>query len=188
MGSVNFGIPLDRVLALAEEYGITDFVEGGTYKGGSCSLAAQHFKRVITIEGDRNRFEKTTAALAGQYPNLTFWYGDTRTLLAKALKEMDAPCLLWLDAHFCGGGVEYAHRIGDECPLSFELQAINSSKFAGQHVILIDDARYFVDKPPAPHDPSQWLTYTEIQALLRPRIVSVKDDVIYAEPPLVERP
>lgn len=183
MGNVTLGVNHEKTIALAAQYGIRHFIETGTWKGGTCTWAAQHFERVITIEADRGRFEKTASHFAGVYPNLSFWYGDSRAILGRALAEMDAPCLIWADAHWVGGGAHQAHEIGDECPLEQELEAVNASKYAAQHVILIDDARLFTAPPPYPHDPSQWLTYAEIQALLGDeRDVFIEDDVIYGLP------
>ena len=180
MGSVRLGIDLEKVLMLRDRYDLKAFVETGTYKGGTCTMAAPYFERVITIEGDRARFEKVSAHYAGQFPSLSFWHGDSRALLARALAELDTPCLLWLDAHWCGTGASDSN--GDECPLHEELAAVLASRFADQHVILIDDARLFTAPPPYPHDPTQWPTYAELEAVLAPRQLVIEDDVIYAEP------
>lgn len=182
MGNVRLGIDLQRVLELRDKYHLKGFIETGTWKGGTCTLAAQHFERVITIEAYRPRFEKTAAQFAGQYPNLAFWYGDSRAVLARALAELDTPCLLWLDGHWCGGGAIEAHELGDECPLNEELKAVLASKYAAQHMIMIDDARLFTSPPPYPHDPAQWPSDAEIERLLAPRVPYIEDDVIYAEP------
>ena len=181
MGNVRLGIDLEKALALRDRYGLKAFVETGTYKGGTCTLVAPHFERVITIEGDRARFERTSTQFdKRQFPGLSFWYGDSRAVLARALTDLDQPCLLWLDAHWCGTGASDSN--GDECPLREELAAVLASKFAAQHVILIDDARLFTAPPPYPHNPAQWPTYAEIEAILAPRRLVIEDDVIYAEP------
>lgn len=183
MGDVTFGIPIDRAIELRDKYDLKVLVETGTFRAGSTLLVAPHFERVYSIEGDRNRFEKTQAGLGNKRPlNALFIYGDSRHELARTLVKANAPCLLWLDAHWCGGGAVEAHTLGDECPLREELLAINVSKYARQHVILIDDARLFLAPPPYPHDPAQWMTYAEIEAMLAPRRVYVENDVIYAEP------
>lgn len=181
MGNVRLGIDIDKALVLRRQYDLKAFIETGSYKGGTATLAAQRFERVITIEAYRPRFEKTAAQFAGQYPNLSFWYGDSRHLMAKALRELDQPCLIWADAHWCGDAA-MAHEIGDECPLKQELEAINASAFADKHVLMIDDARLFLAPPPYPHDPAQWMTYAEIEQMLAPRALYVREDVIYAEP------
>ena len=92
--------------------------------------------------------------------------------------------MFWLDAHWCGEGQHDAALLGDECPLREELDAINNHPFAGQHLILIDDARLFIDGPPPPHDPKQWPGITEVtRALARfPREIWMEQDVIVARP------
>lgn len=183
MGSIRLGIDLDATLALRDKYDLKVFVETGTYKAGTTLLAAPHFDWVYSIEGDRNRFEKTQAGLGNDRPkNASFIHGDSRHELSRVLATIAQPCLLWLDAHWCGGGAIEAHQVGDECPLREELEAVNASAYASQHVLMIDDARLFLAPPPYPHDPAQWMTYDEVVALLAPRNVYIEDDVIYAEP------
>lgn len=183
MGNVNFGPDEARTLALRDQYHLRVFVETGTYKGNTTKWAVQHFERVFTIEGDRKRFEKTQADLGNARPsNATYIFGDSRHKLAGVLAAVHEPCLLWLDAHWNGGGAREAYELGDECPLREELEAVNASTVAARHVLMIDDARLFLAPPPYPHHPEQWLAYPEIEALLAPRRVYVLDDVIYAEP------
>lgn len=182
MGNVRLGIDLDKALELRNRYGLRYFVETGTYKGGTASLAAQHFEWVYTIEGYKPRYDKLQAALGSQRPaNVAFLFGDSRRELARVLATINAPALLWLDAHWIGDAVT-AHELGDECPLREELEAVLASAYADQHAIMIDDARLFTSPPDYPHDPAQWLTYGEIERLLAPRKPYICDDVIYAEP------
>lgn len=183
MGNIRLGIDLDKVIELRDRYGLRAFVETGTYKAGSTLLAAPHFEWVYTIEGDRQRFEKTVAGLGNKRPaNVTFVSGDSRHELARVLATIGQPALIYLDAHWCGGSAESAYALGDECPLRQELQAVLTSVYADQHVIMIDDARLFIAPPPYPHDPRQWPRFAEIEGLLAPRKLTIKDDIIYAEP------
>lgn len=182
MGSVRLGIDINKVCLLRRQYDLKAFIETGTWKMGSTLLAQPFFERIITIEGYEPRYRKNMASLNGGKPaHVEFWFGDSRALLAKALAKVDAPALLWLDAHWCGNSV-YSGEVGDECPLREELQAALASKFAHQHVLLIDDARLFTSPPPSPHDPAQWMTYAEIEQMLAPRSLYIVEDVIYAEP------
>ena len=182
MGEVRLGIDIDKALDLKRRYNLNILVETGTYKGNTPLLAQPFFARIFTIEGDPNRYRKTQAGLTNPAKNITYLFGDSRTELAKVLERSGEPCLLWLDAHWCGGGAIEAHQIGDECPLREELEAVLASSCADKHVIMIDDARLFTAPPPMPHDPAQWITYEEIAALLAPRQLYIQEDVIYAEP------
>jgi hypothetical protein len=180
MGATQLSIP--EALALRYKGNCQVFCETGTYKGGSAIWAVDHFERVYTIEGYRQRFDKTAAALAGKYHNLHMIYGDSRAELARVIAPIQQPIFYWLDAHWCGEGAHDSN--GDECPLADELNAIAHHPYAAQSVIMIDDARLFTAAPPYPHDPAQWPSYDEIEIELRrlPRQVWVQDDVIIAVP------
>lgn len=189
MGSINFGVNQVKALALREEYDLRVFVETGLYKGGTVQWAVRHFPRVFSIEKDYNRLIKTSLGInAGGIANLKLIEGDSRTELAVLLETINEPCLLWLDAHWCGGNAEASFNVRDECPLREELAAIQASKFAHQHVIMIDDARLFTAPPPYPHHAEQWPTYPEIVELLVGDEVRIEEDVIYAVPISGEKP
>lgn len=182
MGNVRLGIDLEKTLALRDQYDVHAFIETGTFKMGTTLLVQPYFDRIITIEAYEPRWRKNLETLSSKRPpNVDFWFGDSRTWLSEALDEIDAPCLLWLDAHW-NGNADLSRINGDECPLREELQAVVESKFGQQHVIMIDDARLFTSPPTRPHDPAQWMTYEEIQSALRPRTCYIQEDVIYAEP------
>lgn len=182
MGHLFTGSADEPALRLRDQYGLKVLIETGTYKAESSMWAAQHFETVITVEGDSDRYMKTVSGLRNPPANLTFTLGDSRTVLANLLADVDAPCLLWLDAHWCGGGAVEAYTLKDECPLREEIHAILNSKYAEQHVLMIDDARLFTAPPPYPHHAEQWPSYEEIAVLLAPRRVYIDGDVIYAEP------
>lgn len=184
MGKFHLGPDEARVLALKQQYGLTTFVETGTYKGATARWASAHFDEVYTIEAYAPRIEAWY-----QHPdyiharhNTHLVEGDSRVKLGELLARLDRPTLLWLDAHWCGDGAKEAHAIGDECPLREELAAVLADSWAAKHVIMIDDARLFTDPIPYPHDPTQWCSYAEIQMLLAGREVFIDQDIIYGLP------
>lgn len=185
-------IPKQLCTMFRDYYNLETFVETGTYKAQTSIWAAGEFKNVITIEGYKPRWEKARAHVAAQHPeiiNIDFVYGDSRHMLRRVLQQIQAPALLWLDAHWCGEGAQDSHEIGDECPLRQELEAVNLHTYSSDMFILIDDARLFTAPPPYPHDPQQWPTWGEVKRLLErcPRYVHVHDDVIIAVPPHAQR-
>jgi hypothetical protein len=184
MGAIRLGVDTNLVLALRDHFKLRLFLELGTYKAGTALWAAEHFERVITIEGYRPRFEKTYAANKDKFANLQFVFGDTRTTLPGILAEINEPVLIWADSHWCGEGAQDSHERGDECPLMIELETINAHPYAAQHVILVDDARLFTAPPPYPHDPAQWPDIEEVKNELKkfPRYIVIQDDVIVAVP------
>lgn len=180
MGSVTLGAPQAQTLALQAEHDIHLFIETGTYKAGTTRWAAQHFDRVITIEGYEPRYARFIAS--GVPENVTAVFGDSRFKLAEVLRSINERALYWLDAHWCGEGATDSG--GDECPLREELDAIlaHEAQTGVQHILLIDDARLFTAPPPYPHDPAQWMTYAEIVNLFPARRVFIQDDVIFILP------
>ncbi|HEY0748459.1 MAG TPA: FkbM family methyltransferase, partial [Steroidobacteraceae bacterium] len=87
--------------------------------------------------------------------------------------------MYWL-THWRGGSTGGA---GQECPLLAEIGAVG--KLNEQSVILIDDARYFLGPPPAPHRPQDWPRLLDlIEALklisTRHELWVINDVVIYA--------
>jgi len=96
--------------------------------------------------------------------------------------SLTRPAPFWLDSRWSGPGTA-----GDdaECPLPDEVRAIRA--LALDHVILIDDARYFLAPPPPPHDWRSWPSLDEALAFLEvPRRcwAFVQDDVIFGVPPV----
>ncbi|MBU1173634.1 MAG: class I SAM-dependent methyltransferase [Proteobacteria bacterium] len=180
MGKYTLSIPHDLALEMRDKYGLQWLIETGTYKGGTAFWAAQNFEQVISIEAFSRYYARCKARQTTEaHPNLELWFGDSRVMLADALAFAGGPALLWLDAHWCGDSV-MAHAVGDECPLLQELAQVNAD--GRGHVLMIDDARLFIDGPDRPHDPAQWPDWETVQRLLEPRKVRVEMDVIIAEP------
>jgi hypothetical protein len=153
MGHIRLGIPQDLAIKLRDTFGLRYFIETGTYKGGTAKWALQNFKKVWTIEGWPEYWEKAHASF-GYLENINCLFGDSRDLLPKVLEEVgDEPALLWLDAHWLGNSVVSAGTPG-ECALKEELEAIKKSGV--QHFVLIDDAHCFQGELPREADRSQW--------------------------------
>jgi len=131
--------PLDVVLLpLIKQYALQICVETGTYDGRSTRLASQMFDEVHTIEinpafqaGGRANCQEQGCA------NITFWLGDSRTLLPGLVASLGRQSFFWLDAHVA------APQFGavDDWPLLDELDIINTSPWV--HIIAIDDAHCF---------------------------------------------
>ena len=180
MGYVSFSLPKEIVLEFKEKGGFKNFIETGTYKGGSSFWAAQHFDNVYTIEIDPE-ISKATASRPECPKNIEFFVGNSKDVLPELIKKINSPSLFWLDGHWCN-----ISEVGKdmECPLMDELRALNNYK---DSVILIDDARAFLGPLPPPHDESQWPRIDEIVLLLKNQFpenfVTIADDVIYCIPP-----
>jgi len=179
MGNIGFVALRDLGLIFRDELNITTFIETGTYKGQTSLWAADNFECVVTIEGDGNRYGKTKPVFKDK-PNVEPIYGDSRTALQPIVSKLRKPALIWLDAHWCGNYDKSVGTMG-ECPIEDELKTL--AKYKTRHIILIDDARLFVNPPPMPHDPDQWPTLDKIKGLLPDDYsVSIWNDAIIAVP------
>ncbi len=147
------------------------FIETGTYKGKMVYAVMPHVKEVYSIELDQTHFEKAQKRFAG-YLNIHILQGQSGEVLPRVLKDIDKPCLFWLDAHWSGGSTA---KCEFETPVMQELQCIFEHPRATEHIVLIDDARCFTGES----------DYPTLQALehlvlaLHPSwVFEVKDDII----------
>ncbi|PZX49793.1 hypothetical protein LV84_04185 [Algoriphagus ratkowskyi] len=179
MGIVNFSIPKDLVLKILDFKEIDNFIETGTYKGATSFWAAQHFKKVYTIEINEE-ISKETASKVDCPKNIEFLIGNSKDVLPELVdNKLSGTCFFWLDGHWCmgAGGKE------EECPLIDELEAI---KLIQNAIIFIDDARCFLGPLPPPHDSSHWpridQIFIKISQLFPDHRFTIQDDVIMVIP------
>lgn len=179
MGAVTFGIPKKMVSLIREHFSIELFVETGTFRGKTSIWAAGLFKEVITIENSRELFESGSKKLS-KYKNIDTLFGDSPLQLGRIIAEIQQPALFWLDAHWCGGGT---YGQDDPCPLLEEIRIIKQSGL--NHILMIDDARFFLKPPPKPQNPDLWPGLKEILELLfkdEKYYTFISEDVIVSLP------
>lgn len=189
MGRVNWGVPIAIVDLLRQHGGIRLCIEAGTYRGASTELLAARFDRVITIEASPSLATAAERRLA-RLPGVEVIRGDSSTVLPSVLAQLDQPALFWLDSHYCG---PETYGLDRQCPVIDEIRTIVAA--APEHMVLIDDARLFLEPPPLPLDAAQWPSIGEICEAFaggaRRRYLAVHDDVVFAvpeslRPPLVD--
>ena len=146
----------DLAIALRDTYNITTFIETGLFKGDTARWASEHFSKVISIELDPGYIKRAK----DEGVKVRIIQGDSAVELPRVIKRLKAPALFWLDAH----KIKNHDTPIAECPLIAELEAIRATGV--KHLIMIDDARYFVERPPLPHDVTQWPTMDDIKAAL----------------------
>jgi len=173
-------LPLGLMLELKDKYRLDAFLETGTSAAAETTLqAALHFDRVFTVELTAIGYRSACERLK-ECPNVDLRCGSSPAFIRGVLAvNPELRFLFWLDAHWCGGP-----KLGPECPLLHELAEIAPTH--AQHVILIDDARLFLNPPPPPHDPAQWPAFETVRELClswEPQpTVTVQDDIIIVEP------
>lgn len=123
----------------AKKYSINILVETGTYLGDMVDATKNTFNRIVSIELDKNLYEKATKKFNG-FDHISIIHGDSAEILQKILVDITQPCLFWLDGHYSAG---VTARGSLDTPIRQELQHILHHNIQG-HVILIDDARCFV--------------------------------------------
>jgi hypothetical protein len=179
MGNTRMGPPDWLVLALRAQLGLREFVETGTFRGGTAAWAAGHFERVTTIELSPVYHAAAVVRFRAE-PRIRALQGASPAVLRKHVPGLAGPALFWLDAHWSGldtAGMEA------ECPLLEEMAVINDSPLP--HVILVDDARLFCAPPPRPHRAEHWpdlLTVVNRLANGGRRHVALFEDIVIAVP------
>ncbi|MFH1985714.1 MAG: DUF268 domain-containing protein [Pseudomonadota bacterium] len=179
MGIVREGAPEELMLFVQRTFGINVFIETGTFKGATSSWAADHFKKVFSIELSKELFDEAVAKYQ-HIRNINFQYGDSSEALVKIIKQLNESAVFWLDAHHCS--LNTAGK-GSRAPISDEICAISSSAY--DHFIFIDDARLFMAPPPDPHFLGEYPDiYTLLEHLNRYKMhyILIYDDVIVCVP------
>ena len=183
MGIVRWGPPEDLLVALRQRLGIDTFVETGTFEGRTAQWAAGVFRNVKTVELSERMFASTALRLS-RFDNVEAAQGHSADFLREIVAELERPAIFWLDAHWCGGGAPTSGAPDSVCPVLAEVAEINRSPL--DHVILVDDARYFLEPPEPPYDPAAWPGIADVLAALhapgKQRYSVVKDDVIVCVP------
>ena len=180
MGIINFSIPKGLVHAVTKAARFQNFIETGTFKGGTSHWAATIFPKVYTIEISPELSKTASEIGAGKgLSNVNYLVGDSRTVLPALVPKLEGRSFFWLDGHFCtgAGGEDF------QCPLLEELDSLKSLPGC---VIFIDDARLFLGRNPPPHHTDEWPRIDEIfaklHALFPDAFTTVIDDVIVCVP------
>lgn len=165
--------PADKVAELrryARQFGVSVFVETGTYEGETTYRLRRDFARLFTVEIDpelarlaRMRFAplKRISPIESSGPD------GLRT----ALREIRAPALFWLDSHPCS-----TKTSGSGSPAVEELRQVMEHEVPG-HVALIDDVRLLTGS-------DGWPTLDELLSVVdRSRFeTAVRDDILRVTP------
>jgi hypothetical protein len=115
----------------ARRFNLNVLVEGGTNLGHMVNVQKNRFRDIYSIERDDYLAARAKLRFAA-YPNVHLFHGDSGEVLPKVVRAIKEPALFWLDAHW---GAESA-------PIRQELDCIYRHPVR-DHVLLIDDARYF---------------------------------------------
>lgn len=121
-----------------ERYSLTTLLETGTYLGEMVHAMQNRFQKIYSIELDPELYKNAKKRFATA-KHVTIYKGDSGKILPQILEKIREPVLFWLDAHYSEG---ITARGTIDTPIMKELESIFDHQIKN-HVILIDDARYF---------------------------------------------
>ena len=117
-----------------------NWVETGTYMGGTTQYLAKRFPNVISIEPSPKFYSYAKSRLR-KLKNVTLLNGTSEDFFEEALIASTPIANVWLDGHFSDGGTFLGESVS---PIIHELEVINrhKSKFNAIRVF-VDDVRLF---------------------------------------------
>lgn len=139
-------IKLMIITSYLKRFSIDNFVETGTYLGDTLGYFAKKGIWCTSIELSKELYQAACTIFEAR-KNVRLVQGDSSHRLPELLQEISNPVLFWLDGHYSSGLTASAKT---HTPISAELKAILNHPIK-QHVILIDDARYFDGTNDYPH-------------------------------------
>ena len=166
MGIKHKGIPITLALELIKNNDLIYFVESGTGSGRTALWASSNFDYVWSIELDNDIHSQAKAKIASHCwrDNVMLINGNSCDEIQGLVEKIKAPALFFLDAHW-SPDLGYRRPDTGECPVIAEILPIMTSPY--KHIIIIDDARYFVERPGAGHRADDWPTFNEIKEFCR---------------------
>ena len=122
------------------------FIETGTFFGDTVDFFKNHFTKLYSIELSEELAEKAKKRFENN-AKISIIQGNSSVELSNILREINQPCIFWLDGHYSSEfwiGKEFIRTAKGEqnTPIWQELLQIINHKVKN-HIILIDDARCF---------------------------------------------
>jgi len=134
---------IDKIVAAQGLFGISTFIETGTYLGVTTNYVQKFFSKVYTIELSKLLADEATEYFSSK-KHVTVLQGDSGLMLEDIVTRNTEKKLFWLDAHYSAGITASSAKFGDT-PISKEIEVI-LDHWTDESVILVDDASLFVGK------------------------------------------
>lgn len=131
----------EMIRKYGKSHAIGTFIETGTFQGRTIAKLLGDFEIIHTIELSKN-YANSAKRKFKKNKNVTVHQGPSEDLLPQVLKSIEGRVIFWLDAHYSRGGTALG---ATETAILSELDAIKECGVK-EHVILIDDMRYFGNK------------------------------------------
>lgn len=146
MKDQNGALSLQVLQQIKTLFGVTAFIESGTYLGDTAEVASRIFE-VHTVELSQQLFTQAQKRFI-RNRNVHLYFGDSSEVLPKILPTLQTKKLLfWLDGHWSAGNTAKGAL---NTPIIQELQLIQRLGIKDS-VILIDDIRFFQKPVIDPH-------------------------------------
>ncbi len=164
----------------AEKFDLKILVETGTYYGDMVEAMKPNFDHIYSIELSEELYDKARDRFKDD-EHIRLVHGDSEVELGRIVNEICQPALFWLDGHYSAGETAKGTK---DTPILGELECLlNCSE--KNHVIIIDDARFFGTDPEYPTmEELKW----HILALNPDINILVENDSIRLTPKTKSRP
>ncbi|MBV9304111.1 MAG: hypothetical protein JOY62_11780 [Acidobacteriaceae bacterium] len=126
-----------NIVTTSKRYGLSIFVEAGTYLGDMVDAIRRNFEQVYSIEVSQQLCKKARTRFR-KNPNVTILEGSSSVVLSQLIPTLQRPTLFWLD-HYCDDPLEAEDR---QPPVLSEISTI-LEHMAGRFVILSSSAHLF---------------------------------------------
>ena len=127
-----------------------NFIETGTYQGGTISSMIPYFKNLYTIEIKREFY--VFCKKKYRRSKINFYLGDSSKVLKDILPTIRGKSVIFLDGHWSAGNTGKGDK---DCPLYEEIENI-VSLHKESCLIIVDDVRLFGMGPNKGNEVCNW--------------------------------